>query len=419
MKKKYFLNINKNYIYIFFLFFTIRFIFYILSPYDNFELLQDSYWYSEQSDDVLNGNFNLLRPLFITAPFFSYFQALIKFFFNEYWHYVLTILQILISSISGIYFFKLVELLFKNIYLAIFSTILFCFYPLTMWLTFTFTQDIWFQSFLIIFIYFFNYYLIYKNKFSFFISALIFSITYLTKSHILLFSPFIVISIFLTNLNIKKKFISSALFALITFIPSIPYGIYNLKVNDTYVISSSGLGGTFITGHNEEAYLNHLKKDSLTKEQILRFKNVKYKIFEELKPKLANAKPNEIQKIYFEYGLKWVIDNPKKSLELAFYNFKQFMLPGLNKFWYPFNIWLISLIITAPIYLFAYIEILSCLQKDFRKFNWILGLFLSMLFFTTVFYYSGRFKVITLEVFYLMFFSKFVFENIKKFLTKK
>ena len=42
----------------------------IFNNYDNYELQPDSNWYSDQSDEVLKGNFNLLGPLFITSPFF-------------------------------------------------------------------------------------------------------------------------------------------------------------------------------------------------------------------------------------------------------------------------------------------------------------------------------------------------------------
>ena len=92
---------------IFFFFFLTRFLFLKISGFDNFELQLDSYWYSEQSDEVLKGNFNLARPLFIPAPFFSYFQALIKFIFSSHWMSVLEILQITIASLSGIFFLQI------------------------------------------------------------------------------------------------------------------------------------------------------------------------------------------------------------------------------------------------------------------------------------------------------------------------
>ena len=88
-------------------FFFVRYFFLIFSNYDNYELQPDSYWYSEQSDAVLRGNFNLLRPLFITSPFFTYYQAIVKFIFGDYWEIVLELSQVSITSISAIYFVPL------------------------------------------------------------------------------------------------------------------------------------------------------------------------------------------------------------------------------------------------------------------------------------------------------------------------
>ena len=89
---------------IFFSFFLIRIFFLVFTGFNNFELQFDSTWYNAQSDEVLKGNFNLLRPLFITAPFFSYFQALIKFTFSNYWMIALEFLQITIASVAGVFF---------------------------------------------------------------------------------------------------------------------------------------------------------------------------------------------------------------------------------------------------------------------------------------------------------------------------
>ena len=406
------LSEKKIFFIVFLLYFATRFCFYIFTPYDNFQLQVDSYWYNEQSNDVLNKNFNLLRPLFITAPFFSYFQALIKFIFQDYWKISLTLFQITACSFSGIYFFKLTKILFnKNV--AILSSIIFCFYPLTLWFSFTFTQDIWFQCFLIFFLYHFNSYLIFNEKKSFYYSIIFFSLTYLTKSHILLFSPFIVIIFFLKKeFNFKKKVKISLIFATLTFAASLPYGIYNLKANGTYVISSSGFGGTFIIGHNEEAYLNHIKRDELTPEQKRRFKSVNYQILEDLKPLINKASPSEIQKIYFNEGLRWIKNNPLKSFKLALDHFKSFFKPGINKFWYDYKIWLTVLIISSPIYFFSYLSIYTEVRRNYKKHFWIVGLMVIMLFFSIFFYYSGRFIVITLEPYYIIYSCKFIHDKI-------
>ena len=298
-------------------FFLVRYIFLILSNYDNFELQPDSYWYSQQSNDVLEGNFNLLRPLFITSPFFTYFQAIVKLTFGDLWLVILEFFQVSIASISGIFFYKLALILFKCKKTSYFALVIFCFYPFTFWYVGTFTQDIWFQSFLIIFMFYFSFYLKNFRIKNLIISAIIFSLTFLTKSHILIFSLFIPVSIFfIKSIELKKKILHIFLFSSICLMFTLPYGIYNLKTNGVYVFSSNGFGGLFILGHNEDAYINHIKTPEINSLEAKRLRSVDYKIFKNLKDKVSKSSPGEIQKIYFDEGIKWIKENPKKSKEL-------------------------------------------------------------------------------------------------------
>lgn len=402
---------------IFFFFFITRFLFIKISGFDNFELQLDSYWYSEQSNEVLKGNFNLARTLFIPAPFFSYFQALVKFIFSSFWMSALENLQILISSISGIFFFKLSILLFKEKQTAILSTILFCFYPVTLWWVGTFAQEIWFQSFLIIFFYYFMRSLVENSLRLLIISAIIFSLTFLTKSHILLFSVFIPLIILLKrNLIFFKKLKFILVFVTISLISTLPYGIYNLAVNNVYALSSSGMGGSFLIGNNEEAYMNFVKLDEITLEQKKRFSSAEFLIFEKIKLRLKNKSQPEMQKIYFEEGLKWIKLNPKKAMDLKIHHTKLFFTPGVSSYWYSFTKWIASLIISGPLYLFAYISIFYCLKNKFRENIWILGLMISMFLFTIIFYYSARFIAVTLEPYYIIFASDLLIRIKNKFI---
>lgn len=410
----FFYNYRKV-IFIFFCFFSVRFLFIYLSGFDNFKLQIDSYWYNAQSDNVLNGNFNLLRPLFITAPFFTYFQALIKIIFTNHWMIALEFSQIIISSLSGVFLYKLSYELFYNKKKALVATIIFCFYPITFWWVGTFTQDIWFQSFLIIFFYYFHAAINKSSLKLIIVSAIIFSITYHTKSHILLFSVFIPIIIFLKkNLNFSSKIKLISIFASISILFSLPYGIYNLMVNKTYVIGSSGLGGTFLTGHNDDAYLNHLKLNELTAEQKKKFSYNLYSIYQELEAKMKNLNPSEKQKIMLDEGMKWVKENKYKTFELTIYHAKRFFTPGISSFWHPFGKWLVVIIISSPIYVLAYISIVQLLLSNFNENFWILGLILSLFFFSIFFYYSGRFRVITLEPYYIIFAANFIVNFFKK-----
>ena len=406
-------------IYIFTIFFLTRYFFIFLSNFNNFQLQPDSYWYDKQSNEILLGNYNLLRPLFITAPFFSYFQALIKLLFSNYWIYALEFFQVLISSISGIFFYKLSNQILICKKTSLLATIIFCFYPLTLWLVGTFTQDIWFQSFLIIFFYFFFNSLEKKSTKLLIVSSLLFSLTYLTKSHILLFSIFIpIIILFKKKINLLTRIKFILIFSSISFFCSLPYGLYNLAINNTYVIGSNGLGGTFLTGHNDDAYLNHLKLNELTPEQKQKFRSNLYSIYDELKPRLDIASPSDKQSIMLSEGIKWVKNNPKKTYELKIYHIKRFFTPGISSYWYSFYTWLIVFIITFPIYLFAYIAICHSLIYDFNKNFWILGLIISLLFFSSFFYFSGRFRVITLEPYYIIYASNLIFKLLTK-LKKK
>jgi hypothetical protein len=402
---------------IFILFFITRFLFLQISEFNNFELQLDSYWYTKQSDEVLRGNFNLIQPLFITAPFFTYFQALIKFIFSSYWMGVLEILQISISSIAGIFFCKLSFQLFKKKQTAILSTILFCFYPITLWWVGSFTQEIWFQSFLIIFFYYFMKSLDKNSLKLLIVSAIFFSLTFLTKSHILIFSIFIPIIILLKkNLLFFKKLKFIFAFIIISLVSTLPYGIYNLIVNKTYAISSSGSGGSFLVGNNEEAYLNFIKLDEITPEQKKRFSHVMFTIFDEVKPKLKNKTQPEVQKIYFSEGLKWIKQNPAKAIELKINHAKSFFTPGISSYWHSYERWLAALIFSGPLYFFAYISIVYHLISKFKENFWILGLIISMFAFTIIFYYSGRFIVITLEPYYIIFASDLLVRTWNKFI---
>jgi hypothetical protein len=188
-------------------------------------------------------------------------------------------------------------------------------------------------------------------------------------------------------------------------------------VNKTYVIGSSGLGGTFLTGHNDDAYLNHLKLNELTAEQKKKFSYNLYSIYQELEAKMKNLNPSEKQKIMLDEGMKWVKENKYKTFELTIYHAKRFFTPGISSFWHPFGKWLVVIIISSPIYVLAYISIVQQLLSNFNENFWILGLILSLFFFSIFFYYSGRFRVITLEPYYIIFAANFIVNFFKKIKT--
>ena len=236
-------------------------------------------------------------------------------------------------------------------------------------------------------------------------SAIIFSATYLTKSHILLFALFIpLIIIFYNKGDYYKKLKNIIIFTSICLFFTLPYGLYNLKVNNTYVISSTGYGGLFLLGHNDDAYINHIKTPDRDSEEARRLKEVKYKIIDDLNYKIKRTKDHKSkQLIYMMAGLNWVKQNPDKNRELIIFNIKRFFTPGLHKSWYSLESWIFSLVISFPIYILGYFAILKNFIQNPRKHFWIVFLIISLFIFSVGFYFQGRFRAITLEPFYILY----------------
>jgi hypothetical protein len=91
-------------------------------------------------------------------------------------------------------------------------------------------------------------------------------------------------------------------------------------------------------------------------------------------------------------------------------------MPGISAYWHSFQKWIASLILSGPLYFFAYISIIYCLITRLKENIWILTLMISMFAFTIIFYYSGRFIVVTLEPYYIIFASNFLVRIKKKFI---
>ena len=216
--------------------------------------------------------------------------------------------------------------------------------------------------------------------------------------------------------KLKLKILHIILFSSICLISTLPYGLYNLKVNGVYVLSSNGFGGLFILGHNDDAYVNHIQTPKINSSEAKRLKAVDYKILKNLENKILQSSPKEIQKIYFEEGIKWINENPSKSKEMLIFNFKRFFSPGVHKSWYDYNTWLLSVILSSPIMILGYLGLIMILLNNFNKYSWILYLFLSLLLFSLIFYYQGRFKVITLEPILILLsaysFHKIIIKNL-------
>lgn len=393
-------------LFIFGYFLVIRLLFVFLGGYDNYELNPDSGMYFGLSERVLQGNFNFDVGRFIVAPFYPCFIALHKWLFADFWVVALSASQISISCLSGIYLYRLGRLLFPHIAIVpVLATLLFGIFPMTLWWVHSFATEMWFQSILIICVYYLVSAVLKASFRSLFISALLFSIAFLTKSHILLFAPFIVLFIFVQkSLNTLQKIKFSLTYGLISLFCTLPFGLYNLQKNDTYVLSSNGAGVQFYYGNTNFAYrtivdvpeIGSLEHKKLVKLEAGYFNGAKY-------DSILALSQSQKQALFFKEAFQWIEKHPSQFAQLKAYNLFFFMMPGVSWRHHSFLKWLVSIVFSLPVYLLAYWGMVQAFKQHPRLHAWIIFLFLSMVIFSVGMYVQNRFRTITLEPFYILY----------------
>lgn len=393
---------------IFTLFFLVRLIYIYFMGFKNNYAHGDSRWIVELSDKVMRLDFNFDIGRFIAAPFYQCFIALHKLLFAGYWDILLVFSQLFLASLSGVYLFKLTRLLFESDRISYIAALIFAFFPMTFFWVHTFATEIFFQSLLIFSIYFLVKSVKQPSLSCLAKSAVLFSITFLTKSHILLFSPFIILYCFIAIKNWRLRLSYSAIYVLIAIIFTIPFGLYNLFKHNAYVLSSNGAGYHFYLGNSNAGYVTMVDVPNPDTTEYKKMKNINSDAgyfngsdYNAIMQLLQNTK----QKLFFKKAIEWIKENPKKFIKLKIYNLIFFLLPGVSFRHYPLIFWIFSFILSLPIYIFAYLGMSVALRRDFKNNFWMLGLFLTMLIFSVGFYVQNRFRTITLEPFYISYAS--------------
>ena len=395
------------YLVLFLLFFLVRIFFKWVSGYNNFELFLDSERYDEYSNNILQGHFNMDHTAFILAPLYPYFLAAIKFLFGANWQFFGVLFQFLLVSLSGVYLYKIAILLFQKRRIALVGALFYCFFPMTLWYNFTFTQETLFQS-LFIFAIYHLLQTLYGNPKYLVPSALFYSLAFLTKSHLLLFSPFVVLLFFTSSpYSLFQKIKYSILYGAICLAFTLPYGLYNLKVNGVYALSSYGTGAFFHISNSEYTYNEVFHPAALDSEAhrygtylIFAFdKNFEYPKY----GKVNSLPMKERQRMHAILAWEWIWENPRDFWRLKWFSFYRFFTPGLSGGHHSMGVWLASFLSSLPIYLLAYVGIFQSMRRDWRKHWWIVLLMGTILVFFVVFSPVSRFRTVTLEPYYLIY----------------
>ncbi len=379
-------------------------------------------------DQIIAGNFDMDAGTFLCAPIAPYFVAGLKCLSSQHWYTLLFILQAILSALCVFSLYKIAIFLFENKNVALLAAFIYTIYPDTFLYTKVVGQEVLFQSFLIFSVHFLIQFTHKKQIKDVYLSAIFFSLCFLTKSIVLGWSPFIVLFIFLNKgLPLKNKLTASFIYAMVCLIFTMPIGFYNLSKHNQYTLSSNGGSFLFWNGNSEFAYVEAIEKKPYENAYPeLAAHDMAFQMLEltpptrDLNAYLTARKSwgtvQEVQDKFAQASHQWVQDNPKKFWQLRAYNLFRFLFPGAK----PPNASIIALFFTflsaGLLYFLAFMGLKMSLKRSFEKHNWLPTLWLVMLVFSIVFGTYIRFRTITIDSFlclYAAFFLNQIFEKRK------
>lgn len=407
---------SQSFIWMIFLFsFIVRVIFiFIFGIEDNYSKQPDSRMLLLLADQIIDGNYNLDIGRFIVSPLYPYFLASIKVVFGENWNFVTSVIQLSFASFSVVLIYKISKLLFSESVSKL-SAIIYSVFPMTLWYTNTFSQESLFQCFLITFLFFFIKSIsVQRSKYqNCFLAALFFSLAFLSKSHILLYSIFIPFIYLVTIKPRKKMVLLTALFTVISIAATVPFGLYNYKINDLYVLSSNGAKYQFYLGNTEAGYITVVSPPKKGTSDYKKMKDINvyagyFNGNQQLYDDILKMPQKDKQDIFFFEAITWIKENPTKFVKLKIKNFLLLFRPGVSSKHYEFNSWLFSFLISLPLYLFSLFGVFFSMKSDWKRHIWFLNLILSMVLFSVIWYVQNRFRTITIEPFMSIYAAYFI-----------
>ena len=351
--------------------------------YDSFSLLE--------FDDLFVPNL-WMPPLY---GYFIYLHSLLVGF-NEYLPLSVITSQIIIASITPVFFFKIISIFF-NRKLSIIGSFTFNFFPL---IIFSSSQISSITIFLFLNILFFYFILKLKNNSKIkliLIIGILSSLLILTRRDFVLIYLFSLLYIFLfLKINIK----TIVTIIIITIIGISPYLYRNYVAFDKFIIHSGfgyNLWKAYNPNANVEGYL--FPSEELQNKINTVEKNIYYRI-------------NEDQ-IYLDQALTYIKNDPQKYLYLYFkrlYSFYFFDLNSSQKNYYnPVHIY--------PIILVSLLSIcgLFTFNKKNNKLNYLVLIFLLLVALYAFFAVLPRYKIYILpfQIILSVSYLKYLFEKLR------
>lgn len=356
---------------------------------------------------------------YLSAPLYPYTLALFKKINMENWEVLAVGYQFILVALSAVAIYKIALELFRSELTATLAAVIYILYPMTFWFNFTLTQETSFQCYFVFFCYYFIQNYNSPRPKTTILAASFFALSLLTKSHILMLTPFVAL-MYLYNKQLRH----GLLFFCLVFLSTIPHGLKNYSEHGVYTLSSHGNASLFLLGHSDQTYPCLLERagemdefsalgcdPSFVFDRTYSFKE--YGLVNALSVKERNS-------VRMEIALEWIKNNPKKFVELKVFGMKRFLMPGLDYLQYKFSYWIMSFIAGLLLYLPAYLVLFKKFRTDPSRHFLMVSLIIVSAAIFIVFFPINRFRVITMEpllcVYAAVFYARLVkpfFEDIK------
>lgn len=403
-----------DFIVLFLLCLIVRIAFKYFSGYDNFELFGDSGRYDILSRRIINGEANMDIVAYLSAPLYSYTLALFKTIHFDHWQTITVSYHFLLISLSAIYIYKITDLLFKSRSTSFIASLIYIFYPMTLWFNFTIAQETTFQAFIIIFSYYFMASSEHGSKKNYMLTSLSFGLALLTKSHILMLLPFLL----LIKMIHGQLLDFSKYLVIIVGLMILPHGLINKQQHGVFTISSHGNASFFLLGHSDFTYDCILNTSGSTG-QFSHEGCVPVFVFDrdQVFPKYGKANAlsvKERNRVRLKIALEWVKQNPSKFLKLKIYGIQRFLMPGLDYKQFKLKYWLASFIAGILIYIPGYLILYQQLMANYKDHLLMVSLILVTAAIFIIFFPVNRFRVITMEPLLIVYAGQWYSQLISK-----
>lgn len=385
--------------------FLIRYGFLVLTRFDDYSRISDSAWIMALSDRAARLDFNYDIGRFLAAPFYQTMVGMLKRYAGSTWPFFLDTIQLSAASVSVVFLGWLAYLLFQSRLVELIAVALFTIFPLTLYWVGTYSTETFFQSVLVIAIYYLCAGVTRGRWGTVAASALLYGVCFLTKSHILLFAPFIAGYILLArHLALRRRVAFVLVYGAISLAMTLPYGLYSLAKYRTYILASNGFAYEYYLGNSPGGYATVVDVPALGSPAFHNIQDIGPGYFNDPSYNAVMAlPPREKPAGFLALAIQWNRDHPLKTMWLKAYNLFFFLLPGVSFRHYPFSDWLLSFLCSVPVYVLGYWGIGHAMRTGFRAHAWMAGLVTSMLVFSVVLYVQNRFRTITLEPYYLLY----------------